>query len=263
MLTDPALLVARLVFVGLAVEAVEVIVGRRAFADGALFGRSTTRLLTAGAPWPESALGGLGGSKEVVVVMAAQIAAAATVVAVGLSQPLGLSAALVCLATSIYLRARRPIGGSGADQLGFIVLVVVGLVWAAGWTPSARYLGDAFLAAQVALAYFTAGVAKAVSPTWRSGRAMTAILSTEGYGARAVGDLLYRHPGLDRLTCGAVIAWEVTFPVVFVLPVPGVVAYLAVGVAFHVGCALVMGLNRFVWSFCGCYPSVWAIAVGW
>jgi hypothetical protein len=26
---------------------------------------------------------------------------------------------------------------------------------------------------------------------------------------------------------------------------------------------VVMGLNRFVWSFCGCYASVWAIAVGW
>jgi hypothetical protein len=67
-----------------------------------------------------------------------------------------------------------------------------GLVWAAGWTPTARYLGDLFLAAQVALAYFTAGVAKAVSATWRSGRAMTAILSAEGYGTRAFGDLLSR-----------------------------------------------------------------------
>lgn len=263
MLTDPALLVSRLVFIGFAVEAIEVIIGRRAFVDGALFGRSTTRLLTAGAPWPESALGGVGGPTTVNVVMTAQLTAAAAVVAVGLGRPLGVGAALVCLATSIYLRARRPIGGSGADQLGFIVLVVVGLVWAAGWTPTARYLGDVFLAAQVALAYFTAGVAKAVSATWRSGRAMTAILSTEGYGTRAFGDLLSGHPGLDRTICAAVIAWEMTFPLVFVLPTPGMVAYLAVGVAFHVGCALVMGLNRFVWSFCGCYPSVWAIAVGW
>jgi hypothetical protein len=132
-----------------------------------------------------------------------------------------VGAVLVCLATSSYLRARRSIGGSGADQLRFIVLVVVGLVWAAGWTPTARYLGDLFLAAQVALAYFTAGVAKAVSATWRSGRPMTAILYTEGYGTRAFGDLLSRHPGLDRTICAGVIAWEVTFPLVFVLPTPG------------------------------------------
>lgn len=85
---------------------------------------------------------------------AAQLAVAARAVAVGLGHPLGVGAALVCLATSSYLRARRSIGGSGADQLRFIVLVVVGL-----------------LAAQVALAYFTAGVAKAVSATWRSRRA--------------------------------------------------------------------------------------------
>lgn len=66
---------------------------------------------------------------------------------------------------------------------------------------------------------------------------MTAILSTEGYGTRAFGDLLSRHPGLDRTICAGVIAREATFPLVFVLPTLGVVAYLAVGVAFHVGCA--------------------------
>ena len=36
---------------------------------------------------------------------------------------------------------------------------------------------------------------------------------------------------------------------------------LAVGVAFHVSCAFVMGLNRFFWAFCGCYPSVWVTAM--
>jgi hypothetical protein len=50
---------------------------------------------------------------------------------------------------------------------------------------------------------------------------MTAILSTEGYGTRAFGDLLSRHPGLDRTICAWVIAWEVTFPLVFVLPTGG------------------------------------------
>ena len=58
------------------------------------------------------------------------------------------------------------------------------------------------------------------------------------------------------------IAWEVTFPLVFVLPTPGAVAYLAVGVAFHVGCAVVLGST----ASCGlsvavmrrCRRSPWA-----
>jgi hypothetical protein len=37
---------------------------------------------------------------------------------------------------------------------------------------------------------------------------MTAILYTEGYGTRAFGDLLSRHPGLDRTICAGVIAWR-------------------------------------------------------
>ena len=39
------------------------------------------------------------------------------------------------------------------------------------------------------------------------------------------------------------------------------IALLTMGVVFHVFCAVVMGLNRFVWAFCGCYPSVWATAM--
>lgn len=57
--------------------------------------------------------------------------------------------------------------------------------------------------------------------------------------------------------------WQVTFPIVFVLPTAGVAGCLAIGAGFHIACAVVMGLNRFVWSLCGCCPAVWALAVGW
>jgi hypothetical protein len=56
---------------------------------------------------------------------------------------------------------------------------------------------------------------------------------------------------------------EVTFPLVFVLPTPGAVAYPARGRGVPRRLRLGAGLNRFVWSFYGCYASVWAIAVGW
>ena len=39
------------------------------------------------------------------------------------------------------------------------------------------------------------------------------------------------------------------------------VAILAAGVLFHAACALLMGLNRFFWAFCGCYPAVWATSM--
>ena len=92
---------------------------------------------------------------------------------------------------------------------------------------------------------------------------MTAILSTESYGTRAFGDLLSRHPGLDRTICAGVIAREVTFPLVFVLPTPGGSRLPGCGRGVPRRLRRGAGLNRFLWSFCGCYASVWAIAVGW
>ena len=80
-------------------------------------------------------------------------------------------------------------------------------------------------------------------------------------GAPWLARHLSAHPSLDRLLCWTVIGWEIAFPIVFVAPQPVLVAFLTAGVIFHVSCALLMGLNRFVWAFCGCYPAVWATAM--
>lgn len=57
------------------------------------------------------------------------------------------------------------------------------------------------------------------------------------------------------------IGFEIAFPLVLVVPKPLIIALLFTGVAFHLSCAIIMGLDRFVWAFCGCYPAVWATAM--
>jgi len=261
MFTDPALLVSRLIFVGLLIEAIEVIALRREFADGAMFSRANLAVLTTGTRPHMRVLADTGASAAVVASMAIQGGAALVVIVAGIGRPVGIVAALCCIATSGYLRSRRQIGGSGAEQLTFIALVSFALVIAAGGSRHARQIGDAFLAAQVVLAYVAAGVAKLASPVWRAGTAMTRILSTEGYGLPRLAELLVAHPLLDRLMCWSVVAWEVAFPLALVGPRSALVAFLTIGAVFHVSCAVLMGLNRFVWAFCGCYPAVWATAV--
>ena len=90
---------------------------------------------------------------------------------------------------------------------------------------------------------------------------MTGILSTEGYGFAGFARLLDAHPALDQLLCWSVIGWEIAFPLVLVAPKPLLIAFLTVGALFHLACAVAMGLNRFVWAFCGCYPAVWTTAM--
>jgi len=261
MFANPELLISRLLFVGLVIESLEIFQLRRAFADDGMFSRSTLALLTAGTRWHMRIGATMGTSAAVTVALVAQAVAAMVVIAAGTGARAGILSAVICLITNGYLRVRRQIGGSGAEQLTFIVLVTFGLVLIAGGSDDARRLGDGFVAAQVVLAYFVSGVSKAASPIWRQGEAMTGILSTEGYGLPGIAALLSAHPALDKLLCWTVIGWEIAFPVVLITPEAVMIALLAGGVIFHVSCAVLMGLNRFPWAFCGCYAAVWSTAM--
>jgi len=116
-----------------------------------------------------------------------------------------------------------------------------------------------FIAAQAALSYLTAGVAKARSAVWRSGRAIPLIVDTDTYGWPWVAGMLAGRPALARSACWTVIVFECLFAGALVAPEPVRLAALAVGLAFHLGCALVMGLNTFVWAFAATYPCVLAV----
>jgi len=260
MFTRPDLFASRLIFVGLVIEAIEMLVLCRAFADGGVFSRSNIAILTGGTRWQVRIGAAFGGAGAMSAAMAVHLGAATVALVSGLGTVAGTTAALVCLVSSGYARSRRQIGGSGAEQLTFIVLVTFGLVMLAGGTESARRIGDVFVGSLLLLAYFASGASKAVSPIWRSG-AMAGVFSTEGYGLIGFGRLLARHPRIDLVLCWSVIIWECLFPVVLIAPDPVILSFFAVGVAFHVSCAFVMGLNRFFWAFCGCYPSVWITAV--
>jgi hypothetical protein len=261
MFANPSFWMSRLLFVALVIEAFEVFRMQREFDSGGMFSISNLEILTNGTYWQVRVGSATGESTAVVTVAALQAVAAIVVIVFGVGAWVGIIAALLCLLFNSYLRVRRQIGGSGADQLTCIVLVTFGLVMLAGGSTVARRIGDAFIAAQVILAYAAAGVAKSISPVWREGRAMAGILSTEGYGVPTLAYLLIKHPEIDKFLCWSVMLWEISFPLVLVVPKPVMVGILGIGVLFHLSCALLMGLNRFVWAFCGCYPAVWATAL--
>jgi hypothetical protein len=263
MFAEPSLLVSRLLFVGLVVEAIEFYRLRYAFADGGIFSRALLDILTRGTRWQVRIGATIGGSRAITFALIVQAAAAIMVIALGVGTVVGIGCALVCLLANGYLRVRRQIGGSGAEQLTFIVLVTFALVILTGGGENVRRLGDRFIAAQVILAYFASGVAKLISPVWRHGAAMTGIFATEGYGTWRLAQLMSALPWLDKGICWSVIGWELSFPVILIAPEPVMVALLGIGVLFHVSCAVMMGLNRFVWAFCGCYSAVWATAMLW
>lgn len=162
---------------------------------------------------------------------------------------------LVAAAATQYLIMRRDLFSvEGADQMTLIVLLACGLgeIWAGAGALAAV----SFLAATTALAYFVAAMYKAAARPWVSGEALVTIVATTAYGHPVLRGPLLRHPRLGTAASVAVLLWESAFAVSVVAPRVVLLALLAMGVGFHLGCGLVMGLNRFLWAFTATYPAV-------
>ena len=113
-------------------------------------------------------------------------------------------------------------------------------------------------AAAAVLSYFTAGVAKLISPIWRSGGALPAILGTYGHGVATVSRIMTSRPAVGFVLGWAVILFEVSFPLVLLAPSSVAIAVLGIGLTFHLVSAVLMGLNSFLWPFPATYACVLA-----
>jgi hypothetical protein len=247
-------LTVRLVAVGLAITGGELIADRRAFNAGGPFGPQVFAALRGANP-PKL----LAGSRGVSIVAATQVFAAAVLVAFGPLLVVGRCALVALGITTTLFRRRRVIGGDGAEQMSDIVLISALLAVLPVPGDGRITLAVVFIAAQTVLSYFTAGVAKLVSPMWRGGGALPAILGTYTHGLTPVSRILELRPAVGFVLGWSVILFEVSFPLVLIAPPSVAVAALSVGLTFHLGCAVLMGLNSFVWPFPATYACLLAI----
>jgi len=160
------------------------------------------------------------------------------------------------LLTMLAFTLRRYIGDDGSDQMNGIITMVLFLCAGLGRDERLLYVGLYFLAFQACLSYLAAGVAKALSPEWRDGSAIFKIFNTEAYGIRPVATWLAGKRALQWILAWSVIVVECFFPLVVVLPLPLAALLLTWGVVFHVLCAVIMGLNSFLWAFTATYPAI-------
>ena len=172
----------------------------------------------------------------------------------------GRLALLVLFVAMMMIRWRRHAGGDGAEQMAALVLLATLLAVVPVAAEGRVAIAAVFIAAQASLSYVAAGIAKLVSPMWRSGVALPAILSTDGHGHPWAAAQLRRHPKLAFLASWTVIAFECLFPVLLLGPSWWRLSVLSVGLGFHVACAALMGLNSFLWMFPATYPCVLAAA---
>jgi hypothetical protein len=140
----------------------------------------------------------------------------------------------------------------GSDEMMLLFLAATSL---GGFGNSSLYVAW-FLAAEIVLAYTTAGVYKAASPFWQKGNALLCITRTRAFGHPRISQILRRYPLLAHASELSLLLWESSFIIALVAPRPVLWMILAAGIVFHLSCALVMGLNTFLWAFAAGYPCV-------
>jgi hypothetical protein len=163
---------------------------------------------------------------------------------------------LTVASISILISFRNFVGADGSDQMAVIIFVSLA-IYTLTSDRFIQYAALLFIGAQCVLSYVVSGIAKAISPTWRSGVALRQIFRTGTYGVPAAERALYAMPqAINVALCWMVIVVESLFFLVIFLPWPVCGLFLAWGIVFHVGNAIVMGLNTFLWSFVAAYPAI-------
>ncbi len=240
-LSEAMLWTERLLGAGLFIQSVELIKTRSIYeSGGALEGSAVT-------PWLALRLG----LASLLIVSPLEPLSWASVIA-----------NMLLLGNSIWLtvRSRGPVCG-GSDSMLFQVQLGL-LIGSLGFLePTLVKLGLGWIAAQSVLSYFLAGVSKLRTDDWWNGRALQNLLASKGpYVVFAPARRLASHRPLCGVLGGGMILFELLFPAVLILPMEGKIALLSLGLLFHLGNALLLGLNRFLWAWAATYPAILAMS---
>lgn len=172
---------------------------------------------------------------------------------------LGVSAAaplLLFTQLAVCVRFRGTFNG-GSDTLTVLILMALSLAWLfdASENPIVGKACLAYIAVQVTLSYFIAGLAKLKEADWRNGAALRSFVSSTRYGAPGFVRRMLDGERRCRAFSWGVLLFECGFPLAWLDP-RLCLALLAVGLWFHFGNWLVFGLNRFVFAWSAAYPAL-------
>jgi hypothetical protein len=184
------------------------------------------------------------------------VAAGSVLVLLGPAPIFGPLALAMCLAGNVVVRRRRVTASDGAEQMAMLIMVAAFLATVPIGDGRTVEVAVYFISAQAVLAYSAAGLAKAVSPVWRGGNAVPLIIGSEAHGHSGLSSFLTRFPAAGRALTILVVVFECTFWLAVVGPWQVTLAIFLAGLAFHLGCALTMGLNSFLWAFPATYACV-------
>ncbi|PGH48219.1 hypothetical protein [Streptomyces sp. Ru87] len=191
----------------------------------------------------------------VLVTYAVRAAAAAALAATTLHGPLHVVLLGLVVASTCLPALRGGCGCEGSDQVLMIVFCTLLLV-AVHPSPTAMRLGLWFIALHACLAYCVSGIYKVTSRVWQDGTGLVGVLGTRSLGTPSVAAWLAAHPATARRLSNGVVLFETLFPLALAAPATWLPYFVFAGIGFHLCCAVLMGLNCFVWAFTATYPAI-------
>jgi len=173
--------------------------------------------------------------------------------ALGLGLGRGLAPLLLATQVAICVRFRGTFNG-GSDMLSVVLLGALSLAQLFAASRAAQTAALLYIAVQLTLSYFMAGLAKLQHAEWRTGGALASFVGAWGaprWLASALG-------GKARLALSSwgVLGFECGFPLAWSGP-RACALLLGVGLCFHLGAWLLFGLNRFVFAWAAAYPALY------
>lgn len=163
---------------------------------------------------------------------------------------------VILLLVSYLIYYRNIFGQDGSDQMFTIILTCLAIITLFRNNYSLVVLPIYFIAFQITLAYFAAGVSKLFGKEWRKGNAVYGITNTLCFGSPKYIKILDKHKYSSFILTWFAITWETAFPIVLLGNPYIIIIMLSVGLIFHVMNAEIMGLNSFFFAFLASYPSL-------
>lgn len=158
-------------------------------------------------------------------------------------------AALLACAALHLLSERLPILTDGGDNIAQLVLIYMIFALPVGAKPARGSLAVwihniAVLAItlQLVVLYATSGLLKVSGEKWGNGVALYYISQVEWFSLPAVQQL-FLNPLIVTMATYVPMLYQVLFPIAIISPIK--LPWLAVGISFHIGIAIVMGLVTF------------------
>ncbi|HKO99587.1 MAG TPA: hypothetical protein VJU86_21590 [Pyrinomonadaceae bacterium] len=188
------------------------------------------------------------------------LVASLCVVVLGPFATIGWGAMVIALGANWFVQRRRVMASDGAEQMSTLIMVAAALAMAPVVNHPPIMVAVWFIGGQGILAYIASGLTKAFSPAWRSGTAIATILGSEAHGHPYASRLLNTYPTIGIVTTRFVIVFECCFGLLLLGPTELAAAALLIGLLFHAACAVLMGLNTFIWAFPATYACVWIVS---